>query len=505
MSSSSKNLYIFWCSSCVLLCLILAYFFAFICDDAYISFRYAYNLAHGFGLRFNPADEPIEGYTNFLWVVVAALFEKIGISSPQIMPVISSFFAAMTVILMQLILYEFFSKKVVIISSICLVLSPTFIIWSTSGLATMPYAFLMLAFPYCLYKRPKVTLLVGVALSLIRFEGVFFAFFILAVMALEKDRRYTLKIAWQLALIYACYFIFRVIYFCDVFPNTAYMKVALNFAVLERGFNYAATYFFTSTISFLALLGLMVMLLRRCKFRFQILLIYLALLGYPVVVGGDFMAFSRFYLPLAVFQIIPIAYLISCVKGIDKGAITLAMLSFFSLYNITPFSRNFLLNYHFRLNKTVGLETFKTEAEFYRAVVEANSQKQHLFVQALNQVTNQDDSVVLTAIGYVGYMTKLKVYDCYGLVNKDLRQVKVSKLRSPGHDKGVKQRFFLTYKPTIMYLEVKKSVKNLRKLLKNQEYSDYVILRLKVQNESYITMLKRKAALRPEEQQFVVL
>ena len=40
-------------------------------DDAYISFRYATNLARGQGLVFNPGER-VEGYTNFLWTVIVA-------------------------------------------------------------------------------------------------------------------------------------------------------------------------------------------------------------------------------------------------------------------------------------------------------------------------------------------------------------------------------------------------------------------------------------------------
>lgn len=40
-------------------------------DDAYISLRYAQNLTRGDGLVFNPGER-VEGYTNFLWVIVAA-------------------------------------------------------------------------------------------------------------------------------------------------------------------------------------------------------------------------------------------------------------------------------------------------------------------------------------------------------------------------------------------------------------------------------------------------
>ena len=43
----------------------------FLGDDAFISFRYARNLAEGHGLVWNPG-EAVEGYTNFLWVVLMA-------------------------------------------------------------------------------------------------------------------------------------------------------------------------------------------------------------------------------------------------------------------------------------------------------------------------------------------------------------------------------------------------------------------------------------------------
>src|SRR3954453_6602923 len=38
-------------------------------DDAMISMRYARNLAHGYGLVWNPGARPVEGYTNPAWVL----------------------------------------------------------------------------------------------------------------------------------------------------------------------------------------------------------------------------------------------------------------------------------------------------------------------------------------------------------------------------------------------------------------------------------------------------
>jgi len=46
-------------------------------DDAFISYRYAWNLLHGNGLVYNPG-EPVEGYTNFLWTLLSAGAMKLG-------------------------------------------------------------------------------------------------------------------------------------------------------------------------------------------------------------------------------------------------------------------------------------------------------------------------------------------------------------------------------------------------------------------------------------------
>jgi len=46
-------------------------------DDAYISYRYAANFASGHGLVYNK-DEKVEGYTNFLYVLIAAFIWKLN-------------------------------------------------------------------------------------------------------------------------------------------------------------------------------------------------------------------------------------------------------------------------------------------------------------------------------------------------------------------------------------------------------------------------------------------
>jgi hypothetical protein len=62
----------------VILCLAIAYgvgsayYRRWVCDDAFISYRYALNLVEGHGLVFN-SGERVEGYTNFLWTLWCAV------------------------------------------------------------------------------------------------------------------------------------------------------------------------------------------------------------------------------------------------------------------------------------------------------------------------------------------------------------------------------------------------------------------------------------------------
>jgi hypothetical protein len=59
---------------------VLIWRFAFVCDDAYISFRYSRHVAEGHGLVYNLSESPpVEGYSNLLWVLWIAPFERLGL------------------------------------------------------------------------------------------------------------------------------------------------------------------------------------------------------------------------------------------------------------------------------------------------------------------------------------------------------------------------------------------------------------------------------------------
>ena len=62
---------------------------SFLFDDAFITFRYAKNLAQGYGITWNRGEAPVEGYTPFLVVLALAPVVKLGGSPLTFMKVVS--------------------------------------------------------------------------------------------------------------------------------------------------------------------------------------------------------------------------------------------------------------------------------------------------------------------------------------------------------------------------------------------------------------------------------
>ena len=58
---------------------LLYLFRSYAVDDSYITFRYARNLAEGRGVVWNPGEPPVEGYSNFLWMLMLAAAQKLGL------------------------------------------------------------------------------------------------------------------------------------------------------------------------------------------------------------------------------------------------------------------------------------------------------------------------------------------------------------------------------------------------------------------------------------------
>ena len=218
-----------------------------IMDDAGISFTYARNLAHGHGLVSQPGLAPVEGYSNFLWIILMVPFFLLNIFDPFITPkIVSLILVGMTFYYLHKSMLHLTSGKLVASFAVLtyLALNTSFTAWTCSGLENPLFAALIAALFYLqlsyLDKKysPKPTpLIVGLlvaGIAMTRPDGIAYVFvfpFIIVLGFLSKERptvgvllRAFSVYAVTLIVVYGGFILFRYLYFGEFLPNTYYVK-----------------------------------------------------------------------------------------------------------------------------------------------------------------------------------------------------------------------------------------------------------------------------------------
>lgn len=215
---------------------------AFLCDDAFISFRYARNLKDGHGLVWNPG-EYVEGYTNFAWVLeLAAIWAGTGVkpedSSLALSVALTFGTLALTLALARDTSVPRF--RVAVLAGVALLYASnrTVAVWATSGLATRQFTFLVLAgvLGVTRYRNsPRALLLGSTALGLAeltRPEALLVGPAVLGWWAVDAglrgrlSRADALRAALPFGGITAAHLCFRFAYYGQWLPNTWYAKSA---------------------------------------------------------------------------------------------------------------------------------------------------------------------------------------------------------------------------------------------------------------------------------------
>ncbi|QQG42918.1 MAG: hypothetical protein HYW15_01770 [Candidatus Giovannonibacteria bacterium] len=213
-------------------------------DDAFITFRYAENLAKSGEFTWNVGEPPIEGYTGVFLPAALAVFIKFGFDPINVSRAIGvfSFFLGWLMLFLSLRLLK--SDKFVL-GIILLLYSTTPILFThaSSGLETMLFIASILASSYFLLRfllrGESAPLFLSLLLtSLVRPEGVALAGFFAAAAALYefRQRRGSLKIfIIGFAIFYfvpaLLYFLWRLNYYHALLPNTYYAKSDVGFSV----------------------------------------------------------------------------------------------------------------------------------------------------------------------------------------------------------------------------------------------------------------------------------
>jgi hypothetical protein len=217
-------------------------------DDAYISARYARNLAQGFGLVYNrgPGVERVEGYSNFLWVLVLALGWETGLSMRFTAQFLGAGFAILTSVILFLWVRQSTGKNWAGLCAAGLAGSNIyFAVWNVQGLETPLFSLLLIAGLYALsLGRQRLAIFLALLAALTRPDGalLFLSMAVIEFWELRKNFPALLKSAasWLYFLIpYAVYFLWRAIYYHSLLPNTFYAKTGLGLT----GMREAAIYF----------------------------------------------------------------------------------------------------------------------------------------------------------------------------------------------------------------------------------------------------------------------
>jgi hypothetical protein len=236
-------------------------------DDPFISMRFAANLVLHGELSFNPGER-VEGYSNFLHVLIHALTFKLRGGVPDaasgIDGVVSIVFAAT---LLQVLILGLLARKspgrerdgaAWYYAAVLTICSWPFAFWATAGLETPLEALLYVSILFTCsqgaFGRPGSwalpllsVLLFGV--TLLRFEGVIAAIGVAAVLAahLMRTKRRVSAVALGATVLgaSAAYHVWRIAYFGQLLPNTFVAKATggSTLARLGVGVSYCGGWF----------------------------------------------------------------------------------------------------------------------------------------------------------------------------------------------------------------------------------------------------------------------
>ncbi len=461
-------------------CLVVPYAFlvralAFVCDDAYITFRYARNIARGAGARYNLGESPpVEGYCNFLWMLVCAALEAAHLATPRWSLLVS--FACALVLLWRLVRLltteHALSTGAVFGAGLLCVLHPPFAAYATSGLETMLYTLILFLAGerLLLSKTVRVdgwTALALIGLFLVRTEGaawmlVFVALAALRLVFLQPDRQLLIRLAkctLVVLAVFGVYWSWRWNYYGLPWPNTVYAKTGHSAAHFARGARYVASHAVTFglPLALVPLAGWVLLRRRHDAVALAALAVPVGFACYSVLVGGDFMAMGRFLVPAWPFATVLFALALDAAirrlprreLALSLGAAVLALVGMLPAFGVEFAPASWQARLDFRSQPGEGARVLN-EAEVL-AFQKNNAWKWSAIGRALAWWFDEDITVVRATIGAVGYYADCHLLDCNGLVTREvtIRPPK-EKLGAPSHDRAVPPEFFLPHEPDVL-------------------------------------------------------
>jgi hypothetical protein len=443
----------------------LAWRFDFLVDDAFITFRYARNLAEGHGLVFNPGETPrVEGYTNLLWALVLA-----GVQALDLDPAIwSRVLSVCCAGLLLALVTRFLARNVVAglapaaMGGVFFATLPPVGVWASGGLETMPFALAVFAvFERLLGQAGKPRALqaglAGAAAVLLRADGFVWVGVVLVAAAVfrAQDRPRLVRavlIAGCLAgAVAGAHFLWRHSYYGEWLPNTSRAKVHVGAMALERGSLYVASLLLAiPSVPIVLVHAIGCLAGSRRAVVGPALVAVLGGFSYTAVVGGDWMMMYRMLVPAMPFIALAFGAVLASIEGDAPRRVLFGatvVLSLFPAFDRHPVPESVRGWTNFRWG-----QEYRTEYEVWRKGVE-DIADWTLRGRALGAHTQPGESIVLGNIGAIPYYSRLITYDTQGLTNKEpFAPFDPSEKLMAGHERKVdvtylRQKYRATYRP----------------------------------------------------------
>ncbi len=207
-------------------------------SEGFVSMQYARNVAHGYGVVFNPGDAPTEGYTSLLWVLVNALVFLAGLDASTLSPFLAMLFGAACLVFTMLLLQRRAQRwSAWVIPLILLATSAPFLAAAHTRTDVTLFSLLILAGAWSLDRLPERPSVRAVILpsfllvmaALCRFEGIVVA--VVGLIALLRRRDGGRAGALIVAVTIIAYHAWRTLTFGAFVPSTTVLDLGLNAAI----------------------------------------------------------------------------------------------------------------------------------------------------------------------------------------------------------------------------------------------------------------------------------
>ena len=279
---------------------------AWICDDAYITFRTVDNFINGYRLTWN-VTERVQVFTHPLWMFLLSFFYWITHEIYLTSLVISAAVTAVTLgILTRSLAKSAWGAGLAVLG---LTVSKAFVDFSTSGLEN-PLSHLLIVVFFLLFwrmpsgKHKAFWLSLTASLGILNRMDTALVFLPALVYTLWEQRKVKNVLWWMAAgqIPFLVWEAFAVFYYGFPFPNTAYAK--LNTGIPSGEYVQQGLLYLLNSIQFdpitllLTAAGVGAAAVQRDKRGLLLAAGMLAYLAYVVKVGGDFMSGRFLTVPL---------------------------------------------------------------------------------------------------------------------------------------------------------------------------------------------------------------